>query len=90
MSRHLGFRAEDALAQAVRLAAQRSRTRLSDYIRQALREKIDRDAARGEPTPFALGKDLFGRYGSGDGGLSVAAGERMRRGLAARRESEKP
>ena len=90
MSKHLGFRAEDELADATQRAAARSRIKVSDYIRQAVREKIEREAGHRKQTPYELGKDLFGRYGSGSGRgtLSVRGGERMRRKLRARCESE--
>lgn len=89
MSKHLGFRAEDELADATQRAAARSRIKVSDYIRQAVREKIEREAGHRRQTPYELGKELFGRYGSSCGTLSVRSGERMRRKLRARRESEK-
>lgn len=88
MSRHLGFRAEDELLDATRQAAARSRIRVSDFIRQAVREKIEREGSHAEQTPYESGKDLFGRYGSGHSMLSTRAGERMRRRLRVRRESE--
>jgi len=36
---------------------------LSAYVRAAITEKLEREAKK--PTPYELGKHLFGRYGSG-------------------------
>lgn len=41
---------------------------LSDFIRNAIREKLDR--VEEEPTPYELGAPLFGRFGSGRDDLS--------------------
>jgi RHH-type rel operon transcriptional repressor/antitoxin RelB len=47
----------------------KGRRRLSDFVRDAITEKLEREPA---PTPSAydLGKDLFGKYGSGRRDLS--------------------
>lgn len=42
---------------------------LSEFIRDAIREKLSREAA--VPNPYELGKHLFGRYGSGRDDLST-------------------
>jgi len=46
------------------------RTRLSDFVRDAIAEKLEREAA-GTPSAYELGKDLFGKYGSGRHDLST-------------------
>jgi hypothetical protein len=47
------------------------RTRLSDFVRDAIAEKLEREAT-GRPSSYDLGKDLFGRYGSGSDDLSTS------------------
>ena len=47
----------------------RARTRrtgrpLSEFVREAIEEKLARDAL--DASPYGLGRELFGRYGSGD------------------------
>jgi len=49
------------------VAAAERRTK-TDVIREALEEYLK--SRRTRETPFALGEDLFGRYGSGQGTLS--------------------
>jgi hypothetical protein len=43
--------------------------RLSDFVRDAIAEKLGRDPAR-PPSAYDLGKELFGRHGSGRRDLS--------------------
>jgi RHH-type transcriptional regulator, rel operon repressor / antitoxin RelB len=43
---------------------------ISDYVREAITEKLDREATS-RPTPYEIGKDLFGRHGSGRSDLST-------------------
>ena len=42
---------------------------LSDFVREAITEKLEREPAR-IPSAYDLGKDLFGKYGSGRDDLS--------------------
>jgi hypothetical protein len=43
---------------------------LSDYVREAIVEKLGRDATS-HPSPYELGKEVFGKYGSGRSDLST-------------------
>jgi RHH-type rel operon transcriptional repressor/antitoxin RelB len=43
----------------------------SEVVRAALRSELARLARRRRPTPYDLGKDLFGKARSGRGDLSV-------------------
>jgi predicted DNA-binding protein len=55
------------------LSQQRSK---SEFVREALVQYFtDADTER---TSWDIGKDVFGRYGSGDGNLSTSYKERMR------------
>ena len=50
----------------LRTRTRRSGRPLSEFVREAIEEKLARDAQ--DASPYGLGKELFGRYGSGDGG----------------------
>jgi len=47
------------------------RTRLSDFVRDAIAEKLEREPT-GQPSAYDLGKHLFGKHGSGRHDLSSA------------------
>jgi predicted DNA-binding protein len=55
-------------AKVRRLLEQKGGT-LSGFVRAAIIEKLEREVAK--PTPYELGKHLFGRYRSGLGDLAV-------------------
>jgi len=42
---------------------------LSDFVRAAIMEKLEREASK--PTPYELGKHLFGRFKSGKRDLAL-------------------
>jgi len=44
---------------------------LSDFVRHAITEKMEREPAR-IPSAYDLGKDLFGKHGSGRDDLSTS------------------
>jgi hypothetical protein len=46
------------------------RVGLSDFVREAIAEKLEREPAQ-RPSAYDLGKDLFGKYGSGRDDLST-------------------
>jgi len=52
---------EDTEAKLRRLLKQKGGT-VSAFVRAAIAEKLDREAKK--PTPYELGKHLFGRYSS--------------------------
>jgi hypothetical protein len=43
---------------------------LSGFVREAIAEKLDREAAR-QPSAYELGRNLFGKHGSGRDDLST-------------------
>ena len=60
----VSLRLEAALDAALRQRLAHDDISLSDFIRQAIREKIERDQ---QPTdPYTLGHPLFGRHTSGE------------------------
>jgi Arc/MetJ-type ribon-helix-helix transcriptional regulator len=48
----------------------RRRVGLSDYVRDAIAEKLEREPAE-TPSAYDLGRDLFGKHGSGRHDLST-------------------
>jgi len=59
--------AEHTEAKLRRLLKERGSS-LSAFVRAAIAEKLEREAKK--PTPYELGKHLFGRYGSRLGDLA--------------------
>jgi RHH-type rel operon transcriptional repressor/antitoxin RelB len=57
------------LEKDLRTRLDRKGGRLSDFVRNAIAEKLEREPAQA-PSAYDLGKDLFGRYGSGRRDLS--------------------
>ncbi|MGH6814679.1 MAG: DUF6290 family protein [Hyphomicrobiaceae bacterium] len=60
---------EDMEARVRRLLAEHGGS-LSDFVRQAIAEKLDREAKKpiadeANPSPYEIGKHLFGKYKSG-------------------------
>lgn len=49
---------------------------LSDFVRDAIREKLSRSEL--PATPYGIGESLFGRYASGDTDRSVRRKELLR------------
>jgi len=43
---------------------------LSEFVREAIAEKLDREAA-GRPSAYELGRNVFGKHGSGRDDLST-------------------
>ena len=43
---------------------------LSEFVREAIAEKLDREAAE-QPSAYELGKEVFGKHGSGRDDLST-------------------
>ena len=60
----LSIRLDSELEAELRLRLQREGAALSDFVRDAIREKLAKEPQTS--SPYDLGKHLFGRYGSGD------------------------
>ena len=58
------------LEAALRARLDRRRVPVSTFVREAITEKLEREPDAG-PTPYALGKDLFGKHSSGRSDLSA-------------------
>jgi hypothetical protein len=63
------IRLPDDLEAELRLRLEAQDVALSEFVREAIAEKLDRDTT-GSPNAYELGKNLFGKYGSGRGDLS--------------------
>jgi hypothetical protein len=60
----VSLRLEEALDAALRQRLAQDEISLSDFIRQAICEKLERDQ---QPVdPYTLGRPLFGRHASGE------------------------
>ena len=73
---------EELEADLGRYAQALSRTK-SDVVKEALALYLDAQKRKSETTPYQLGEELFGRYGSGDGDRSVTYKQRLRDKLRA-------
>ena len=62
----ISVRLSDQSETELRTRTRRTGRPLSEFVREAIEEKLARDAR--DASPYGLGKELFGRYGSGDGG----------------------
>jgi Arc/MetJ-type ribon-helix-helix transcriptional regulator len=61
-----------------------SGTRLSDFVREAIGEKLEREQAA-RPSAYEQGRRLFGRHGSGRGDLAENADRIIAEKLDAKR-----
>lgn len=64
----ISIRLEKSIEEALRQRLLQLGMPLSEFIREAIREKLSREEET--PNPYELGKHLFGRYGSGRDDLS--------------------
>ena len=60
----VSLRLDDALEAELRRRLAQDGTPLSDFIRQAIREKLARDMESSDP--YTLGQQFFGRHASGE------------------------
>ncbi len=65
----ISVRLDVELEQAMRRYLSHHQVATSEFIRDAIREKLDREAR--EPGAYQLGRELFGRYASGDDDRSI-------------------
>ena len=63
-------RLPEELETDLRARLERQQVALSDFVRDAIAEKLEREPER-TPSPYELGKDLFGKHGSGRKDLST-------------------
>ena len=60
----LSIRLDPELETELRLHLQHEEVALSEFVRDAIREKLAKNTQAN--SPYELGKNLFGRYASGD------------------------
>ena len=60
----ISVRLSDKSETELRLRSRRMGRPLSDFVREAIEEKLQREGRN--DSPYSLGKELFGRRGSGD------------------------
>ncbi len=78
----LSIRLNDATETELRQRLRYLGIPLSEFVREAIREKLARETENG--TPFELGKDLFGRHASSDADRSTRRKELVRERLHAK------
>ena len=66
----ISIRLEKPIEQALRKQIKSQKATLSAFVRDAILEKIEREKST-RPSPYELGKTLFGRYSSDRDDLSV-------------------
>jgi Arc/MetJ-type ribon-helix-helix transcriptional regulator len=64
------IRLPEELEAELRLRLDARGSGLSEFVREAIAEKLDREAA-GQPSAYELGKNVFGKHGSGRDDLST-------------------
>jgi predicted DNA-binding protein len=79
----IAVRLPDEMEKNLSLYAQRMQQTKTDVVREALRLYM-KEHADEALTPYALGEELFGRYGSGDTDRSTTYKQRLKAKLRAR------
>ena len=72
-------RLDDELEKKIRAMAEKTRVSKSEIVREALTEYLE--AREAEERPYDLGRDLFGRFGSGESDLSTTYKARIKEKL---------
>ena len=78
----VSLRLEETLEAELKRRLARDGVPLSDFVRQAIREKLEREAHPADP--YALGWALFGRHASGEPDRSQRRKQIIRERLHAR------
>lgn len=78
----LTIRLDENLEAALRLRASSEGETLSEFVRKAVAERLEREGKR--KSPYELGKHLFGKYSSGRSDLSVRSKEIYREKMRAK------
>ena len=65
----ISVRLDEATAARLRCVLDEQGGSLSAFVRAAILEKLEREGKK--PTPYELGKHLFGRFKSGKGDLAL-------------------
>lgn len=69
------IRLPEKLEAKLRARLQGGDTPLSDYVREAIAEKLEREPAPAKPSAFELGQHLFGKFSSDRSDLAENADE---------------
>lgn len=65
----ISIRLDAELEQAMRRYLRHHQVATSEFVREAIREKLDRET--GAAGPYQLGREVFGRYASGHDDHSI-------------------
>ena len=83
----ISIRLDEATESRLRQLAMSKQQRLSEFVRQAIQEKLEREQD-GE-SPYELGAVLFGRFSSGEAGRSAHRKELIKRRIRAKHSHAK-
>jgi predicted DNA-binding protein len=84
MAMTLTVRLPADLDEQLRSRAESQGVKVSDFVRVAIAEKLERETAS-KVSPYELGKDVFGKYSFGDPDLSSNRKVRLKEILDAKR-----
>ena len=65
----ISVRLSDSMEKKIKKISEETKLTKSDVVKEALNQYIV--SLEKKETPYKLGKDLFGKHGSGDGSLST-------------------
>ena len=77
-------RLPDDLEIALRARLDTTNVALSEFVRQAIAEKLEREPVPEKPSAYELGKHLFGRYSSGRTDVSENTRKYVREAIIAK------
>jgi predicted DNA-binding protein len=84
----IAVRLPDEMERNLSLYAQRMQLTKTDVVREALRLYMAQHADEAL-SPYALGEELFGRYGSGDTDRSATYKQRLKEKLRAKQRAHR-
>ena len=73
----LSVRLPEELEEKINLLSEQENTTKSDIVKEALENYIEKKEK--QVKPYDLGKELFGKYGSGNGDLSTSYKQEVRK-----------
>lgn len=81
----LSIRLPEEIDKKIKMLASRKQITKTEIVKEALKEYIEKQEKLGDS--FELGKDLFGKYGSGAGNLSAEYKKKVREKIHAKKSN---
>jgi len=85
----IAVRLPEGLEKKLNSVAKNTQRTKTDIVKEALQLYFEARAKEDEKTPYELGESLFGRFGSGEGDLSVTYKQRLKEKLNAKQGSDR-